>query len=141
MLALKVDPNSLSAEGDVAYANGSLLTTGYDLETAIILSLFTDAEDITSTSNDPRRGWWANAFGAGLRGSKLWLIEQMPASQATAKIAEGYAQEALQWLVTSKVVKSVTTSSSFKNESIILSVSIQRNSGNVVQLGPFKVGA
>lgn len=80
------------------------------LETAIILSLFTDrrarADDPLPDGGDDRRGWWADAWpqaparaGQDLIGSRLWLLEREKDTREVVNRARDYAEEALQWLV------------------------------------------
>ena len=76
------------------------------LETAVILSLFTDArardDDTLPAGQTDRRGWWADAFPAvaGDRfGSRLWLLRRSKQLQESLIVAREYAEEALAWLV------------------------------------------
>lgn len=87
--------------------DGALLQTGNDLETAILISLFTDREAnpddvIPDGTNDPR-GWWGDA-GTYPIGSRLWLLDREKQTQATLGHAQDYVAEALQWLIDDKVV-------------------------------------
>ena len=87
--------------------SGAQLTSGNDLLTAITISLFTDrvsADDdaIPDGSGDPR-GWWADDPGVPI-GSRLWLIARAKRTQATLALAQGYIQEALQWMLDDGVV-------------------------------------
>jgi len=83
------------------------------LETAVILSLFTDrraeADDIVPDGTDDRRGWWADALGEvdDVDGSRLWLDTRMKALPATTVSIEGHVQEALQWMIEDGVAKEV----------------------------------
>ena len=74
------------------------------LETAIILSLFTDRrareDDPLPDGSDDRRGWWADAWaGQDPIGSRLWLLEREKDTREVVNRARDYAEEALQWLV------------------------------------------
>ncbi len=76
------------------------------LETAVILSLFTDArardDDTLPAGQTDRRGWWADAFPtiAGDHfGSRLWLLRRSKQLQESLIVAREYAEEALAWLV------------------------------------------
>lgn len=92
------------------------LALDFSLETAVTLSLFTDVEatpeEIRVAGLDMQRGWWAEADS--LRdaerprmGSKLWLLARGKTALETVRRAEGYAREALQWLVDAGVAASV----------------------------------
>jgi phage gp46-like protein len=89
------------------------LVTGRDLETAAIISLFTDrlamADDPLPDPNDgDRRGWWADwEFDGGNIGSRLWLISREKQTEDVRKRAEDYCREALQWMLDDDVADSV----------------------------------
>jgi phage gp46-like protein len=119
MLKLAWD-NSIGA---ARLARGQLgaLALDYSLETAVTLSLFTDVEatpeEIRAAGLDMQRGWWAEA--ETLRdpdrprmGSKLWLLARGKTALETVRRAEGYAREALQWLVDAGVAASVKVEAS-----------------------------
>jgi phage gp46-like protein len=86
--------------------SGSALLTGNDLESAIIISLFTDriaavGDVIPDGSNDPR-GWWADTDVP--IGSRLWLLRRSKQIPETLQKAYDYIAEALQWLLDDQVV-------------------------------------
>jgi phage gp46-like protein len=95
------------------------LATDRDLETAVILSLFTDAsaraDDVIPDMTDDRRGWWANsgpvgdqpAPPEGAMGSRLWLLAREKATDQTRQRACQYAGEALAWLTADGVAARV----------------------------------
>ncbi|TCK36735.1 phage gp46-like protein [Paraburkholderia sp. BL8N3] len=87
--------------------NGSVLSTDEPLQTAIIISLFSDrmarpGDVIPDGSNDPR-GWWADSFGVPV-GSRMWLLSRAKESQDTLQRAFDYLAEALQWMIDDGVV-------------------------------------
>jgi phage gp46-like protein len=95
---------------DIGVACGDVLR-GNDLSTAVMLSLFTDrrANDddaIPDQTTDPR-GWWADALDGEKYGSRLWLLDSARNLSETLRLAEDYAREALAWLVSDGVAKSV----------------------------------
>lgn len=86
--------------------SGPLLTTGSDLQTAIIISIFSDriaqpGDVIPDGSNDPR-GWWADDTVP--IGSRLWLLRRAKQTKETLQKAYDYLAEALQWMVDDGVV-------------------------------------
>jgi phage gp46-like protein len=88
--------------------SGALLQTGNDLQTALLISLFTDriaAPDdvIPDGTNDPR-GWWGDAGETVEIGSRLWLLQRAKQTQETLQRAYDYIVEALQWLIDDGVV-------------------------------------
>jgi len=83
------------------------LASGNDLQTAILISLFTDRlanADDEFDGND-RRGWWGD--GEYRIGSRFWLLQRQKLTTDVALKAEQYAKEALQWLVDDGVVKTI----------------------------------
>ncbi|CAB1208889.1 phage GP46 family protein [Serratia marcescens] len=89
--------------------NGDLIN-GDDLQTAMIISLFTDrvARDDDDIDGADRRGWWGDMGEDYNIGSRLWLLRRQKLTQAVAQKAEDYAREALQWLISDGVVSSFT---------------------------------
>lgn len=84
---------------------GPILATGNDLQTAILISLFTDRiaapGDVIPDGTDPR-GWWAD--GDVPIGSRLWLLRRAKQTQDTLQRAYDYIAESLQWLIDDGVV-------------------------------------
>lgn len=90
------------------------LATDDGLETAIILSLFTDrladADDIIPDDSGDRRGWWGDSFSdvpGDLFGSRLWLLEREKDLREVVQKARGYAAESLQWIIDDQVAEKV----------------------------------
>lgn len=81
---------------------GCDLASGNDLQTAILISLFSDrlalADDAITDGTGDRRGWWADAPGTPI-GSRLWLLERAKLTSETLQAARDYIGEALQWLI------------------------------------------
>lgn len=76
------------------------------LETAIIISLFTDRrannDDIIPDGSNNRRGWWADTYAeieGDNTGSRLWLLHREKDMQIIVNRAHDYVVEALQWLI------------------------------------------
>lgn len=90
---------------DLGVANNDLLTDD-GLESAVYLSLFTDARaeesDTLPHGETDRRGWWGGAIG-----SRLWLLARAKDVPDTYAKAKQYALEALQWMLDEKVAASV----------------------------------
>lgn len=122
---------------DLAVEGGAVeLTTG--LETAVVISLFTDRRARTDDAlpdgvDGDRRGWWADAFNQRPIGSRLWLLsreKQLPAVVARAK---EYAEEALAWLVEDNVAsRVVVTAEVVKNGVLGLGIEIYRTGAEPV---------
>ena len=92
--------------GDYALKDGSL-QAGKDVETAILISLFTDRiadindelPDATNNTRNDRRGWWGDTGQAYPIGSRLYLLDRRKAPLFVEKDAVNYATEALQWMI------------------------------------------
>jgi phage gp46-like protein len=105
--------NAAQLAADLAIEANDLVRDG-GLETAVLLSLFTDrrAEDgdpLPAAATD-RRGWWGDAVPvvAGDRiGSRLWLLARSKETPKALERVEEYAREALQWLLDDRVAERV----------------------------------
>ncbi|BCF96641.1 hypothetical protein PPGU19_012100 [Paraburkholderia sp. PGU19] len=86
--------------------NGPVLATGNDIETAILISIFSDRmaepdDVIPDGTNDPR-GWWADDEVP--IGSRMWLLQRAKQTGTTLQRAYDYLAEALKWMVDDGVV-------------------------------------
>ena len=108
---LRIVWDATTASGDLVL-NGPSLETGNDLETAVLVSLFTDqvADDAdlmpAGQAADPR-GWWADTYTADPIGSKLWQGFWRQAGQETLNWASDQARKALQWMIDDGVAASI----------------------------------
>lgn len=92
---------------------GLLLAEDDGLDTAVVLSLFTDRragdDDLVPGGGDDRRGCWLDGFpGYEIEGSRLWLLAQAKLTEETAIRAREYCEEALAWLVADGVAGRIT---------------------------------
>lgn len=105
-----------NAQGDWTLAAGDL-QTGQDLETACLVSLFTDRlatpDFVPTDGSSDRRGWWADPYNDQPLGSNLWQLERAKKTRETLGLAQRYAQDALAWLVTDGVAKQVAVNTSW----------------------------
>jgi phage gp46-like protein len=109
--------------GDWSYENGQL-EQGDDLESAILVSLFTDrlaTPDFRLTDGTTdRRGWWGDSFGDpgdGLIGSDLWQLERAKVTTKLVPQAKQMVADALDWLITDGVVASWIIDAAIQNGS------------------------
>ena len=91
----------------------NVLETVDGLETAIIVSLLTDARAPASVVQTPsrRRGWVGNILTASSGrqlGSRLWTFHQARLTDATLNDLAVAAQESLNWMVEDGLAKSVS---------------------------------
>lgn len=91
---------------DLVVAGGGLVTNS-TLDTAIALSLFTDAradvdqlEDAGRFAEADPRGWWAGPYG-----STLWLYERAKLTADTITAIRSACIEALEWLTDSGIAR------------------------------------
>ena len=86
---------------------GAGLVSGRDIETAVLISIFTDAEadpdDVIPDGTQDPRGWWADPT----MGSKLWLLQRAKHTPATLLTAIAYLKQALAWLTADGVAANV----------------------------------
>jgi phage gp46-like protein len=102
--------DNVNGDGDWVLATGDL-QTGQDLETACLVSLFTDKlatpDFVPTDGTTDRRGWWADPYNDQPLGSNLWQLERAKKTRDTLGLARTFAQDALQWLVADGVAASV----------------------------------
>jgi phage gp46-like protein len=121
-----------AAAGGWAVA-GADLAAGTDLETPVLISLFTDrradADDTVPDPSGDRRGWWGDALFARPLGSRLWLLERAKRTEAVRLAAEGYILEALQWLIDDGIAAAVEASAEWRGAQLLAAVSITQPDG------------
>ncbi len=84
--------------------DGNVFASAGGFETAIPVSLFTDARAPAALVAEPqgRRGWIGNLMTASTMrqlGSILWVLDQTRITQETLNVARLAAQDAFQWMV------------------------------------------
>lgn len=142
----------LTMQADLVFGDGAL-AAGDDLETAVIMALFSDArarpDDAVRGDPADRRGWWGDALpptilGRTLSGdrwgSRLWLLEGAPQSAETLARARQYAQEALQVLVDVGLASRIDVAVSFPRQFwlAIGPIVVWRPDGARRQYGPWE---
>ena len=99
-----------ASRADLVAVDGDL-AIGRDLETAVIVSLFTDRraepDDPLPDGGGDRRGYWGDGLTDQPLGSRLWLLAREKATRQTLLRAVEYAKEALAWLVADGVAERV----------------------------------
>lgn len=108
--------------GDIMQSGTDLLTDD-SIETAVIISLFTDrraeeSDDIPDGS-DNRRGWWGDTYSETPTGSRLWLLSREKQMSSVLLRAEQYAAEALQWLVDDSLASAIAITASNPADSVL----------------------
>lgn len=93
---------------------GDIVLEGLDLarddglETAVIISLFTDRRATpeqlpAGTSADDLRGYWGDVGSNDQTGSHLWLLSREKQTPQTLARAQQYCREALAWLIEDRI--------------------------------------
>lgn len=133
--------DAANARGDYRVAGGSL-ESGHDIQTAVLISLFTDRQalpdddipDAPPSGPADRRGWWGDSDQSKI-GSRLWLLDRAKGPMDTAKRAEAYAQEAVKWMVDTGAVAKFDISAQWKAPNQLwLAVTAYRKDGGTVAL-------
>jgi phage gp46-like protein len=108
--------DNVNTRGDWSLADGDL-ETGQDLETACLVSLFSDAlatpDFIPTDGTSDRRGWWADLYGSPPLGSNLWQLERAKKTRNTLGLARRWTLDALQWLIDDGVARDVQCNTSW----------------------------
>lgn len=127
---------------------GDLVLFGYDLErddgleTAVIISLFTDrrasAEQIPPEyPQDDLRGYWgdiANASATDQTGSLLWLLAREKELPQTLSRAEQYCRDALAWMIDDLVSTRIEVTATYPARGwMLLVIDIYRPTGSAVR--------
>jgi phage gp46-like protein len=123
--------------GDFAMA-GSALELGHELESAVLISLFTDQaadpEDLMPEAqrNDPR-GWWADTYEAPDKiGSKLWQAFWRQTTPDTLSWARDQASKALQWMIDDGLARAIEVRAQFQGKGgLALQIQITEPNGKV----------
>lgn len=84
--------------------DGNVFASAGGFETAIPVSLFTDARAPSALVSEPqnRRGWIVNLLTSSTMrqlGSILWVLDQARVTQETLNTARLAAQDAFQWML------------------------------------------
>lgn len=105
---------------------GNDLEPDDSLETAVMLSLFTDRraadDDVLPFGESDRRGWWGDNFPSvpgDLIGSRLWLLSRSKQTQDVVDRAKDYAKEALQWLIDDRICEQIDVESAIVGNGIL----------------------
>ena len=130
---------TLSQEGGDLSLLGLDLERDDGLESAVIVSLFTDArcrpEELPLGEPD-RRGYWADAYAmqeGDQTGSLLWLLRREKTINAVLNRARDYARQALQWMIDDRVAAAVEVNAEYLRRGVMgLAVSIYRPTGQRV---------
>jgi phage gp46-like protein len=111
------------------------------LETAVILSLFTDrrakpGDKLPSAATD-LRGWWGDSFPqvrGDQIGSRLWLLARSKQLTEVLNSARDYARESLLWLIEDGIARAVKVDAEIVRTGVLgLAIEITRANKPVAQ--------
>ena len=104
---------------DLSFEDNDLVSDD-GLETAVLLSLFTDRRadeaDVLPAGVTDRGGWLGDELtdiAGDKTGSRLWLLDREKRSQRVPDRAVEYAREALKWMLDDKVTDKIDVSAVF----------------------------
>ncbi|MGE4528578.1 MAG: phage GP46 family protein [Rhodospirillaceae bacterium] len=124
--------------------SGGSLDTDEGLQTAVVISWFTDARapegvELPEGATD-RRGWWGDVVAPSnvptdrpwTTGSLLWLLSREKQTAETARRARDYAADALAWMTSLGVALSVDVTAEWEGVGQLnLTAAITRPDGSV----------
>lgn len=116
--------------------DGNVFASAGGFETAIPVSLFTDARAPSALVSEPqnRRGWIVNLLTSSTMrqlGSILWVLDQARVTRETLNTARLAAQDAFQWMLDDGIALSVFVDVAQSRNGILISIDITDTS-NVV---------
>lgn len=105
--------------GDIAMSAGDLLS-GNDIQTAVLISLFTDkvapAGYKHTDGTTDRRGWWADTYTGDPIGSLLWTYMRAKRTTETMNNIVDEVKKSLAWMLTDGVATSVAVRAQWLNQ-------------------------
>lgn len=126
----------ISATKDGGYTFGLAsgdLETDPGLESAVLVSLFSDKRVPEADAVDGKRqGWWADVFleNDDQIGSKLWTLARSKVTPEVLVRFETFAKEALEWMIVDGVASDVRVDVEAQGNSVYFEVTIERPSGD-----------
>ena len=123
MTDLAISWNNRLGAGDICVVGADLLADD-TLETAVIISLFTDArvrEDELPEGHYWRRGWWGDAVDdePDVTGSKLWTLRRSKATPELLVRARAFCREALRWMIRDGVAVAVNVETNYLSPGVM----------------------
>lgn len=103
-MAVRIEWDQTTGLGDLATDSHGMTALDGGLETAVILSLYSDrraADGDDLQIGASRRGWWGDSLAddGDQWGSRLWLLDRSKSTEETLELAKLYAEEALAWML------------------------------------------
>ncbi|MCK5602852.1 phage GP46 family protein [Candidatus Pacearchaeota archaeon] len=128
---LKMVYDNETQRGDLDRTGGNNFIEGLDLETAVLISVFTDRRaepsDEYGKTNHYKGGWWGSItelIGREM-GSRLWLLRREKLTQSNLNLAKAYLEECLQWMLDDSVAESIVVTTWRGNTPTLLCFKIE----------------
>jgi len=130
---------------EITESGGDLALNGFDLdrddglESAVVMSLFTDArclpEQIPDKDGNPR-GYWGDSYATedgDNTGSLLWLLKREKRVNRVLNQARDYCQQALAWMVADQIASRVDVNTEYLESGVMMiRANIYRPTGDSV---------
>jgi phage gp46-like protein len=147
----QLDFPAYAVELDWLLTDQNLIADGYDLQSAVIVALGTDAlapvdEELPDLDSTERRGWWGDLDAQEIWegwpvGCLLWLLRRAkitgPGARggSTLARADGWTREAMQPFVTQRIASRIDVAAQQVGiERIDIAVTIQRGPEPAIEL-------
>jgi len=137
-------------DGDLEYSTGDL-TLDKGLESAVIISMYTDAragDDDKLDDPDDKRGWWGdltNEYDDDRIGSKLWLRARSKTTNETLVLAKKDVKDCLQWMLDDGVAVRIDVNAErlARNDGVVdvlgIELKILQRDGNVLAMNFYEL--
>ena len=89
-----------------------------DLESAAVISLTAERRF------EDRGGYWVEALDGNTFGSHLWRLGRSILNHETLSLAEHYAAESLEWMLTKGLVNDIKVDGRIEGDRLILNVNL-----------------
>jgi phage gp46-like protein len=123
---IAIIPESIGALGDIQIAGGDVVTDG-GLQTAVYISLFTDAFDPDSGDG----GYWGDTVDDQPTGSLLWTLARAVITPDLPRRIEEICADALQWLIDAGIAQAVDVAAAITSQfTVAYTVSIVQSSAS-----------
>lgn len=111
--------DNVAQRGDLVRTGGGNLIDDLDLETAVLISIFTERRvedgDEFSDTTGYKGGYWGDAtedIQGDKIGSRMWLLKREKATLSNVNQARVYIEESLAWMLEDGVAETVVVTTS-----------------------------
>lgn len=123
---------------DISIAENGDFTLVDSFATSLVTTFYTNARAATSevATIQNQKGWWGNLFPISPEfeiGSKVWLLDQSPATQLALNQAVDYTRKAYQWLLDYNYADDVKVTGQIVLTTLTITVEILKNTEIITQ--------